>query len=299
MRPVLVIGSSNTDMVIRVPQLPAPGETVLGGEFNSFAGGKGANQAVAAARAGAKVQLLGAVGDDDLGVAARKALTAEGIGTENLNSVSGTPSGVALIFVDDTGENSIAVASGANACVSAQQISANKAVISAAGIVLMQLETPIDAIVAAATTAANANVRTILNPAPAAALDDELVASLYCITPNAGEASALTGIDVQDPESAIVAAEKLLDRGVDSAVVTLGGKGAIVADAAGSTHIPAPAVAVVDTTGAGDTFNGVMAAMLNDGHDLVAAVRIAVSAASLSVQKAGAIASIPAREHYL
>ncbi|MEL7187647.1 MAG: ribokinase, partial [Pseudomonadota bacterium] len=267
MPPVLVIGSSNTDMVIRVPTLPAPGETVLGGEFQSFAGGKGANQAVAAARAGASVEFLGAVGDDDLGIAARAVLENEGIGTQYLDSVADTASGVALIFVNDAGENCIGVASGANACVTTDQIAQNSDAISSAGILLMQLETPMDAIAAAARAAAEANVRAILNPAPAAALDDALFATLFCITPNAGEATALTGIDVQCADSAATAATRLIERGVDCAVITLGGDGALVADDSGITHIEAPAVPVTDTTGAGDTFNGVLAAMLNDGED--------------------------------
>lgn len=298
MQPVLVIGSSNTDMVIRVPELPAPGETVLGGEFSSFAGGKGANQAVAAARAGADVRFLGAVGDDNLGIAARKALDAEGIDTQDLISVSGTASGVALIFVNDAGENSIAVASGANASVSAERIAEVSETVSGAGILLMQLETPMDAIAAAARIAKKAGVRAILNPAPAADLADELLANLYCVTPNAVEASALTGIQVQGVDSAIVAAGVLIERGVDTAIITLGGDGALVADGAEVAHIPAPPVSVVDTTGAGDTFNGVLAAMLNVGEDMAGAARIAVQAASLSVQRHGAIPAIPNREEY-
>lgn len=298
MQPVLVIGSSNTDMVVRVPELPAPGETVLGGEFSSFAGGKGANQAVAAARAGADVSFLGAVGDDDLGVAARNALDVEGIDTQNLISVSGTASGVALIFVNDAGENSIAVASGANASVSADRIAEASNTISGAGILLMQLETPMDTIAAAAKIATQAGVRAILNPAPAADLADELLADLYCVTPNAIEASALTGIEVHDVDSAIGAAGVLIERGVNTAIITLGGDGALVADGADVAHIPAPPVPVVDTTGAGDTFNGVLAAMLNAGEDLAGAARIAVQAASLSVQRHGAIPAIPNREEY-
>lgn len=298
MHPVLVIGSSNTDMVVRVPQLPAPGETVLGGEFFTFAGGKGANQAVAAARAGANVQFLGAIGDDNLGIAARDALDAEGIDTRDLISVSGTASGVALIFVSDAGENSIAVASGANASVSAEQIAEWSNTVSAAGILLMQLETPIAAVAAAAAMAAKAGIRAVLNPAPAANLDDELLANLYCITPNAGEASSLTGIDVVCSETAATAAARLIQRGVDTAVVTLGPNGALVADGSEIVHVAAPRVSVVDTTGAGDTFNGVLVAMLNGGADLTSAARIAVQAASLSVQRPGAIPSIPRQEEY-
>ena len=298
MKPVLVIGSSNTDMVIRVPQLPSPGETVLGAEFQSFAGGKGANQAVAAARAGAPVEFFGAVGDDDLGSAARAVLDSEGIGTENLDTIVGTASGVALIFVSEAGENSIGVASGANACVSVEYVDRRESAIASAGIVLMQLETPMETISAAARTARKANVRTILNPAPAADLDDELLANLYCVTPNAVEASALTGIEVRDKDSAKAAAGALIERGADTAVITLGADGALVMDGSGATHVAAPSVPVVDTTGAGDTFNGVLAAVLNSGADLTAAVRVAVDAASISVQRAGAIPGIPRRDEY-
>lgn len=299
MQPVLVIGSSNTDMVIRVPELPAPGETVLGGEFQSFAGGKGANQAVAAARAGMPVEFFGAVGDDDLGVAARTVLENEGIGTDNVATVTATASGVALIFVSEAGENSIGVASGANACVSPDDIARKGDAIANAGIVLMQLETPMETITAAAKAAREASVRAVLNPAPAAELDDELLEYLYCVTPNAIEATALTGIEVSDVESATAAATVLINRGIDTAIITLGVGGALVMDGTSATHIPAPSVPVVDTTAAGDTFNGVLAAMLNSGKELQNAAGIAVAAASLSVQRRGAIAGIPNRDEYL
>lgn len=293
MKPVLVIGSSNTDMVVTVDELPRPGQTVLGGDFRSFAGGKGANQAVAARRAGSEVSFVAAIGQDDLGRGALAALTAEGIDVGKLQILEGVASGVALILVSGSGENCIAVAPGANSALSADYLRANPQIFQTAGIVLLQLETPLTTVAAAVELSSNAGTPCILNPAPAAEIPDSILRALYCITPNQSEAEVLTGIAITDIASATAAAENLRQRGVANVVITLGESGALLCDADGVHHQPAEKVAVVDTTGAGDTFNGVFAAMLAKGCPTRDALKTAVAAAGLSVQSAGAIPSIP------
>ena len=298
MKPILIAGSSNTDMVIQVRDLPLPGQTVLGDNFRTFAGGKGANQAVAARRAGGNVALLAAVGNDDFGKAALETYETEGIDTSLIRIVDGTPSGVAMIFVNDAGENCISVAPGANTSLTPDIIRHNEAAIAAASMLLLQLETPLDAVVEAIDIAAQHGTRCVLNPAPAAQLSDQTLAQLYCITPNETEAEILTGIQVIDEQSATAAAGLLLQRGVENVVITMGGNGALVCNSDGVHHQKAKSVAVVDTTGAGDTFNGVLVALLAEGKSLKEAVRVAVKAATLSVGTAGAIASIPRREDF-
>ncbi len=293
MRPVVVIGSSNTDLVMQVPELPAPGQTLMGSGFRQFHGGKGANQAVAARRAGSEVIFVGAFGNDRMGVAAIQALTDEGVDTHAVYTVSGTPSGVALIFVNEAGENCIGVAPGANNKLDEATITDAADEISSAGIVLAQLETPLATISHAMAIARAAGVITMLNPAPAAELPDALLANLDWITPNAGEAVLLTGCDAP-----AAAAAELLGRGVRNVAITLGADGAMLVNDDGCEVFEAATVDVVDTTGAGDTFNGVLAAALNEGLDSAAAIQLAVRAASLSVQRPGAIASIPRREEY-
>ncbi len=293
MKPVLVIGSSNTDMVVTVGDLPRPGETVLGSEFNIFAGGKGANQAVAARRAGADVHMLAAVGNDDFGKNAVAALVAEGIDVSNVHTVEGVASGVAMIFVSDTGENCIGVAPGANSKLTPNMLRNNETEFAAASVVLVQLETPMETIVAAAELSAAHDAKLILNPAPAAEIPEQIYADLFCITPNQSEAELLTGIAVVDKASAAEAAQVLLSRGVDNVVITMGGQGALLCNTDGAFFEAAGRVAVVDTTGAGDTFNGFFAAMVASGNSLQDALATAVSAASQSVQVAGAIPSIP------
>lgn len=293
MKPVLVIGSSNTDMVITVADLPRSGETVLGNEFKIFAGGKGANQAVAARRAGADVHMIAAVGNDDFGKNAVTALIEEGIDVGNVQTVDAVASGVAMIFVSDAGENCIGVAPGANSKLSADMLRHNEAEFASAGVVLVQLETPMETIVAAAALAAAHEVKFILNPAPAAEIPEQVYAGLFCITPNQSEAELLTGITVVDKASASQAAHLLLQRGVNNVVITMGSQGALLCNADGDFFEEAGTVAVVDTTGAGDTFNGFFAAMVASGKSLQDALATAVSAASQSVQVAGAIPSIP------
>jgi len=290
---IVVVGSSNTDMVLRVSQIPRPGQTISGGELKIYGGGKGANQAIAAHRAGSDVCFIAAVGDDDLGNTAVETLRAEGLDISSIQALPDVASGVAFIFVDDQGENSIGVAPGANACLSAQIVEANHARFDVADVVLMQLETPLDSIRAAKAIAVTSDCKVIINPAPATDLPDELLDGLYCLTPNESEAAALSGIGVIDTDSAERAADVLLGKGIENVVITLGGKGALLKNADGVTYQPANPVEVVDTTGAGDTFNGYFAASIANGLPLKQALELAVRAASLSVQSAGAIASIP------
>lgn len=280
-------------MVVTVDDLPRPGQTVLGGEFQTFAGGKGANQAVAARRAGGDVRFVGAVGDDDLGRKAVAGLAAEGIDVSGVRVDKAHPSGVALIFVSDSGENCIAVAPGANDALSDDYLRANRPFFSDAAILLLQLETPLKTVAAAVELANEAGIPCILNPAPARSIPAPLLAKLYCITPNQSEAELLTGIPVTDIDSATRAANVLLERGVLNVVITMGDAGALLCTASGVYYQEAEVVDVVDTTGAGDTFNGVFAAMLARQSSIRDALATAVAAATQSVQRAGAIASIP------
>lgn len=293
MKSILVIGSSNTDMVIRVPKLPQPGETVSGGDFQVFGGGKGANQSIAARRAGGKVQFIAAVGSDDLGKTAIDTFAAEGIDTTGIQIIGDSASGVAFIFVSEAGENCIGVAPGANTRLTPEALLDQQHAFDDAALLLMQLEIPIETVEAAIAMAATRDLPVILNPAPARQLSEQLLAGLYCITPNETEAEALTGISVNDEKSAMAAADLLLQRGVQNVVITMGSKGALLCNADGTHHQSAELVNVVDTTGAGDTFNGVFAAMIAKGRTLPDAVQTAVAAATISVQSAGAIDSIP------
>jgi ribokinase len=269
---VVVVGSINADLVVTVDRLPAAGETVIGGRFARHGGGKGANQAVAAARAGASVRFVGAVGDDDFGAAALAELEREGVDVGAVARLGGEPTGVALIAVDREGRNQIAVASGANARVDGARIGA----LAAGDVCLLGFEVPDAAVVAGARAAAQAGARIVLNPAPARTLPEALHGSGAVVTPNAGEAKALGG------------AREIAARTGGPVIVTLGADGALLLDGERETAIPAPAVDVVDTTGAGDAFNGVLAAGLAAGLELEDAARRAVEAATASVRVAGA-----------
>ena len=292
---IAVVGSSNTDMIVRVPRLPRPGETILGGAFSTAAGGKGANQAVAAAQAGGDVTLIARVGDDIFGAQARAGLASYGIHLDHLTTDAGAPSGVALIVVDTNGENSIAVASGANARLSPSDGRAAETRIRSADILLLQLEIPLETVACAADIARRAGIRVVLNPAPACPLDDAVVRTLSIITPNESEAEALTGIPVADNASAERAARALLERGVEAVIVTMGSKGAFLRTRDTARHVPGLSVRAVDATAAGDVFNGALAVAMAEGNTLEEAVRFANAAAALSVTRVGAQPSIPAR----
>lgn len=292
---IVVVGSSNTDMVIRVARIPKPGETILGGEFDTAPGGKGANQAVAAQRAGGDVTFVARIGKDVFGEQALEGFRAEGIHVDHITTDKSAPSGVALIFVGADGQNSIAVASGANAQLSRSDIKNAASAFDRAGVLLMQLETPLPTVQLAAQMAAAREIPVILNPAPACPLPDALLRRVTILTPNETEAELLTGIHVTDSRSAAKAAQALLERGVGTVVMTLGSKGVLVAMTGMERHVPGFKVKAVDTTAAGDTFNGALAVGLAEGKPLLDAVLFANAAAALSVTKMGAQPSAPTR----
>ena len=294
---IVVLGSSNTDMIIKTSHIPKPGETILGGEFSIAAGGKGANQAVAAARAGGDVVFIGRVGDDMFGRQAVDGFREDGIAVDYVITDSNAPSGVALIFVDEQGENSIAVASGANAQVSPDDVSAAGDVIASAGMLLMQLEIPIETVSTATEIAAKNGVPVILNPAPAQPLDNNLLKNIFILTPNETEAEMLTGCAVEDEQGAEKAAEILRTKGVKNVIITLGPRGVYADTPDFKGMIPSFTIKnPVDTTAAGDVFNGVLAVGCAEHKPMVDAVRFANAAAALSVTKLGAQTSAPFRK---
>lgn len=292
---IFVIGSSNTDMVIKSPKLPAPGETVIGGEFLMNPGGKGANQAVAAARLGAVVIFACKIGNDIFGKQALEGFHREGIRTDFVLTDKDQPSGVALIIVDEKGENSIAVASGANGTYCEKEAAEIIEQIGPADIVLLQLEIPVPVVEYAIKRCCKKGARVILNPAPAHLLADEVFSFVDIITPNETEAELLTGIKITDLTSAAAAAAILLDKGVNHVVITLGPKGAYIHDKSFQKMIPSPVVDAIDTTAAGDIFNGALAVALMETDNLESAVDFACRAAAISVTRMGAQSSAPGR----
>jgi ribokinase len=296
MAKITIIGSSNTDMVIKSGHLPAPGETVLGGDFFMNPGGKGANQAVAAARLGGEVHFVCKVGKDVFGETALQQFKNEGIHTRFVTQDPFAPSGVALINVDAKGENCITVASGANNCLSKGDIDAASEIFEAGDFVLTQLETPLETVVYAAKIAAKKGLKVVLNPAPAVELPAELFPHLYAITPNETEAQLLTGIPVNDLVSAEKAANILLHKGVQHVIITLGAEGALYKTAYETEHIPVAKVEAKDTTAAGDCFNGALVVGLSEGMSWTEAITFACKAASISVTRLGAQASMPRLE---
>ena len=294
-RSIVVVGSSNTDMIIRVPRIPRAGETLLGGEFLTSAGGKGANQAVGAARAGGKVAFIARVGRDAFGDQAIAGLLRDGIDVSRVFRDKLTPSGVALIFVAQDGENSIAVAGGANAKLSPSDVKKAAGVIRSAGLLVAQLETPLATVTAAVELAVKAGVPVILNPAPARPLPSSLLERISILTPNETEAELLTGIKVTDAAAAAKACSKLRSRGVGIVILTLGERGAFLADADGQRFVPGFKVKTVDSTAAGDIFNGALSVALAEGKAVFDAVRFANAAAALSVTRLGAQPSAPSR----
>ncbi len=292
---LVVVGSSNTDLVIQAPRVPSPGETVLGGTFTSAAGGKGANQAVAAARAGADVSLVACVGDDAFGESALKGLVDAGLDARFCAVVEGQASGVAQIVVGSDGENSIVVAPGANARLTPGHVEQAREVIAGASWMLLQLEIPIETVVAAAKLAREVGTRVLLDPAPAAELPSELYPLVTVATPNETEAQQLTGIAVCDEPSAAAAAAVLHARGVESVVITRGAAGAYYSRDSGddARTFPGFSAEVIDTTAAGDVFNGNLAAAFSAGMSFEAAINAAQAAAALSVQMLGAQPSAP------
>ena len=296
MNKIVVLGSSNTDLVVRTGRMPLPGETLLGEQFMMTAGGKGANQAVAVARLGDGVTFIAKVGRDMFGDSSVAGYKKEGIDTRTVLRDDTAPPGIAVITVDAQAENSIVVVPGANNNLSKADVDALRRDIESAQFLLMQLETPVEVVAHAAAMARKAGVKVILNPAPAAELPAELLDGLYIITPNRTEGQMLTGIEICDWESAEQAAQSLVGKGVQNVVITLGSQGALVCDGKNFERIPARKVKAVDTTAAGDTFNGAMCVALSEGATLSDAVRFASRASAIAVTRLGAQASIPYRK---
>jgi len=295
---VVVFGSINMDLVVRTPRLPTPGETLTGHTFFTAPGGKGANQAVACARLGVPTRMVGRVGDDLFGEQLRASLRSFGVQDDGVLTTPG-PSGVALIAVDDTAENTIVIVPGANGAVSIADIPRLERALDGARALLLQLEVPIETVVAAARAAHTRGVTVILDPAPALPLPDELYALADIITPNEHEAATLTGIAVRDDQGAIAAARALIARGARRVAIKLGARGALTADAEGEQFWSPFTVTPVDTVAAGDAFNGGLAVALSEGRSFNEAIRWGLAAGALSVTRHGAQPSMPERNEVL
>ncbi len=290
---IYVIGSINTDLVVRTPSLPRPGETVLGTDFLITAGGKGANQAVAAARLGGAVSLVARLGTDVFGDQAIARLHADGVDCEFVTRDTSSPSGVAFISVDDSGHNQIVVAPGANNTLDVPKIDAALTQIPATAVVLVQLEIPFSTVSHAIDRLCGDGQRVILDPAPARSLPEALLTGVYLMTPNETEAEVLTGVRVRDEQTARTAATQLLGMGVKNVAITLGAAGVLLATPSGLELIAAPEVVAIDTTAAGDCFNGALAVALANNVPLHDSVRRACAVASISVTRRGAQDSMP------
>lgn len=298
---VCVIGSANVDCTVSVPRLPRPGETVTGGDLLRDLGGKGANQAVAARRLGAEVRILGGVGADPAGEEIRARLAALGIGVDGLVTVP-APTGAALIVVDAAGANQIAVAPGANHALTVEALAPHAGAIAWAEVLVCQLEVPLPVVRWALAEAGRRRVATLLNPAPAREVDDELLHLVRYLTPNESEAGRLAGIEVTGLETARRAGERLVERGATVVIVTRGAEGALVCGGESSGHYPAFPVTAVDTTAAGDAFTGALATAVAAGGTLEQALPLANAAAALTCTRRGAQAALPDRgavERYL
>ncbi len=293
---IVVIGSTNTDIVVVSERLPKAGETILGGDLLINQGGKGANQAVAVHRLGGKLAFIAKVGNDMFGQQAVAHFESEGIDTQHIFRDEDAASGVALIAVDRQGENSIIVAPGANGKLWPEHVDQKQAVIAQASYILMQLETPIETILHAAKLAKSAGAMVVLNPAPAQALPEELWSSIDILTPNETEAELLTGVAVVDEKTAESAAAQLRDKGIETVIITLGANGAYVDSPGVKGMISAQPTIAIDTTAAGDVFNGALVTGLSEGMFVDQAVKFAHQAAAIAVSRRGAQASIPYRE---
>lgn len=294
-KPVVVVGSLNMDLVMRTPRVPVGGETLHGHEFTTLPGGKGANQAVACARLGNRVAMIGQVGTDGFGDTLRNGLMADGIDVRHVNQTDSVGTGVAMILVDDIGQNRIVLAAGANGTLSTSAIDEAGDLIDGAALLVVQLEVPLAVVLHAMRRAHAAGVPVLLNPAPAVVLPDEIWPLVDILVPNESEAALLTGLSVTDADSAYSAAQSLRQRGVRRVLVTLGEKGVVVVDDAGPRHLLARVVKAIDTTAAGDTFIGGLTAGLVEGLSLDEAAALGQRASALCVTRIGAQPSIPYR----
>jgi ribokinase len=296
---IIVVGSSNMDMVVQTDHIPVPGETVLSGAFFMNPGGKGANQAVTIARLGGEVVFVSKLGNDVFGKQFSQLYNDEGIDTSFLLSDEDLPSGVALITVDKTGENSIVVASGANANLRTEDIANALEAIASSRILLLQLEIPMAVVHYVVDYAASKGVKVILNPAPANTLSTELLQKVDILTPNKTEASMIAGVPVTNLETAKKAAKLICGKGVKTVVVTMGSLGAVICEAGKCSFVEAVTVQTVDTTAAGDVFNGALAVAISEEKDMLSAVQFACETAAISVTRLGAQSSIPYRNELI
>jgi len=296
MKNYCVVGSLNMDMVTRIDRFPEPGETVRGQSFTIFPGGKGANQAVALAKLGAHVEMVGALGDDVLGHRYRHVLADAQIGARGVAEIPGTSTGTASIEVTASGENHIIIVAGANDAVTPAYVESQRGVITACDYLLLQLEIPLASLMLAATIARSAGIPVILDPAPARELPPELFALVSIITPNETEAHLLTGEDTTTDTGIHRAGQSLLSRGVGSAIIKAGKRGAFLVEAGTFTHLPGFVVNVVDTVAAGDSFNAGLAVALGDGATMLDAIRFANATGALSTTREGAQSAMPSAD---
>lgn len=293
MKKIVIIGSANTDLIVRTERIPRPGETLLGSDFQTVSGGKGANQAVAAARLGGDALFIARIGNDLFGDELMRRYAAEKMDTSYIIRDTGAPTGVAFISVDAAAENCIVVSPGANGRLSPADIDRVQSELAQAAYLLIQLEIPLQTVEYAIRTAASLGVRVILNPAPAARVCDEVLQNLYAITPNESECTLLTGIVIRDEADAENAADALLRKGIENVIITRGSRGSVLKNAHQFDIVRACRVKAVDTTAAGDVFNGALTVALADDRPLLEAVRFATAAAAISVTRPGAQTSIP------
>ncbi|EPV3662389.1 MULTISPECIES: ribokinase [Enterobacter cloacae complex] len=293
---LVVLGSINADHILNLESFPTPGETVTGNQYQVAFGGKGANQAVAAGRSGAKIAFIACTGDDDTGERVRKQLASDNIDIAPVSVVEGESTGVALIFVNAEGENVIGIHAGANAALTTERVNAQREIIANAEALLMQLESPVESVLAAAEIAHQNHTTVVLNPAPARVLSDELLALVDIITPNETEAEKLTGVRVENDDDAARAAKVLHDKGIGTVIITLGSRGVWASVNGEGRRVPGFKVKAIDTIAAGDTFNGALMTALLEGKRMDDAIRFAHAAAAIAVTRKGAQPSVPWRK---
>ena len=293
---LVVLGSINADHILNLESFPTPGETVTGNQYQVAFGGKGANQAVAAGRSGAKIAFIACTGDDDTGERVRKQLASDNIDIAPVSVVEGESTGVALIFVNAEGENVIGIHAGANAALTTERVNAQREIIANAEALLMQLESPVESVLAAAEIAHQNHTTVVLNPAPARVLLDELLALVDIITPNETEAEKLTGVRVENDDDAARAAKVLHDKGIGTVIITLGSRGVWASVNGEGRRVPGFKVKAIDTIAAGDTFNGALVTALLEGKRMDDAIRFAHAAAAIAVTRKGAQPSVPWRK---